>query len=51
MGAAIALGEATAIAVRDKKCNGQMDKALEYAQLVKHEQKDFMTELAAKALN
>ncbi|WP_407310890.1 serine/threonine protein kinase [Desulfosporosinus sp. SB140] len=44
VGAAIALGEATAHAIRDGKCNGEMSAALEYAQKVKHEQKDFMTE-------
>lgn len=48
VGAAIALGEATAHAIRDGKCNGEMTKALEYAQKVKHEQKDFLTEKAIK---
>ena len=43
IGAAIALGEATAIAIRDQKCNGEMTKAMEYAQAVKHKQKDFLT--------
>lgn len=43
IGAAIALGEATAIAVRDGKCNGEMTKAMSYAQQIKHEQKDFLT--------
>ena len=41
---AIALAEATAKAVQripDAKCNGDMHAALEYAQKVKHEQKDF----------
>lgn len=44
IGAAIALGEATARAVQripDAKCNGDMHAALEYATAVKHEQKDF----------
>lgn len=43
--AAIALGEATAKAVQripDAHCNGDMRKALEYAQKVKHEQKTFL---------
>lgn len=46
IGAAIALGEATAKAVQripDAKCNGDMHAALEYATAVKHEQKDFLT--------
>lgn len=45
--AAIALGEATAKAVQripDAHCNGDMHKALEYAEKVKHEQKDFLAE-------
>ncbi len=47
IGAAIALGEATAEAVSripDTHCNGDMHKALEYARSVKHEQKDFFVE-------
>jgi len=47
IGAAIALGEATAEAVAripDAHCNGDMHKALEYARNVKHEQKDFFVE-------
>ena len=46
VGAALALGEATAKAVQripDTHCNGDMHAALEYAQKVKHEQKDFLT--------
>lgn len=53
VGAAIALGEATARAVQripDAKCNGDMHAALEYAQKVKHEQKDFLNEQAIKAV-
>lgn len=45
VGAAIALGEATARAVQripDAHCNGDMHEALEYAQKVKHEQQDFL---------
>ena len=51
MGAAIALGEATAKAVQripDAHCNGDMHAALAYAQKVKHEQKDFFTEQTVK---
>lgn len=53
VGAAIALGEATARAVQripDAHCNGDMEAALEYAQKVKHEQKDFLTEQASESL-
>ena len=51
--ASIALGEATARAVQripDARCNGDMHAALEYAQKVKHEQKDFLSEQALKHL-
>ena len=53
VGAAIALGEATAKAVQripDAHCNGDMHAALEYAAKVKHEQKDFLTEQGIGAL-
>jgi len=50
IGAAIALGEATARAIKDGKCNGELTAALEYAQKVKHEQKDFLTEQGLKNL-
>ena len=43
--ASIALGEATARAVQripDAHCNGDMHRALEYAQKVKNEQKGFL---------
>lgn len=49
--ASLALSEATAKAVQripDAHCNGDMDSALEYAQKVKHEQKDFVTKHAVK---
>ncbi len=52
--AAIALGEATAKAVQripDAKCNGDMHKALNYAETVKHNQKDFLTQLGIHALH
>lgn len=51
--ASLALGEATATAVQripDAHCNGDMHAALEYAQKVKHEQKDFLSEQALKNL-
>lgn len=44
--AAIALSEATARAVQripDAHCNGDMHAALDYAENVKHRQKDFLT--------
>ncbi|HIS65712.1 MAG TPA: serine/threonine protein kinase [Candidatus Avoscillospira avistercoris] len=53
VGAAIALGEATARAVQripDANCNGDMHAALEYAAKVKHEQKDFLTKQGIGAL-
>ncbi len=50
MGASMALSEAIAMAVRDGKCNGEIDAALKYAQEVKHEQRDFLTEQGVKHL-
>lgn len=53
MGAAIALGEATAQAVQripDAHCNGDMHAALEYARKIKHDHKEFMTEQSVQAL-
>ena len=53
MGAAIALGEATAKAVQripDAHCNGDMHAALEYARQIKHEQKDFLTQQGIEAI-
>ena len=53
VGAAIALGEATAEAVQripDAHCNGDMHAALEYARQVKHEHKEFMTEQSVQSL-
>lgn len=53
VGAAIALGEATAEAVQripDAHCNGDMHAALEYARKVKHKHKEFMTEQSVHAL-
>lgn len=48
--AAIALGEATAHAIQLGHANGDMEAALDYARQVKHKQKDFLTEQAAKSL-
>lgn len=51
--AAIALGEATAEAMQripDTHCNGDMHAALEYARQVKHEQEDFLSRQAIKAV-
>lgn len=50
LGAAIALGEAEAVAIKNGKANGEMKAALEYAKNVKHEQRDFLAEVAAKNL-
>ena len=53
IGAAIALGEATAEAVAripDAHCNGDMHAALEYARHAKHEQKDFLTKQGLEAI-
>lgn len=54
VGAAIALGEATAKAVQripDAHCNGDMHAALEYAAKIKHEQKDFLTKQGVEAMH
>jgi hypothetical protein len=51
--ASIALGEATARAVQripDAHCNGDMHAALDYAEKIKHEQKDFLTEQGVDAI-
>lgn len=50
VGAAIALGEATATALKNGHCNGETEAALKYAREIKHEQKDFLTEQALKNL-
>lgn len=52
--ASIALGEATAKAVQripDAHCNGDMHAALEYAQKIKHEQRDFLARQGIENLN
>jgi hypothetical protein len=50
VGAAIALGEATATALKNGHCNGETEAALKYAWEIKHEQKDFLTEQSIKNL-
>ena len=53
IGAALALGEATAEAVAripDTHCNGDMHAALEYARKIKHEQKNFLTQQSIEAI-
>ena len=50
MGALMALSEATACAVKDGHCNGEMTTALKYAQRIKHEQKDFLNEQGVENL-
>ncbi|MEA4831011.1 hypothetical protein SDC9_159448 [bioreactor metagenome] len=49
-GASLALGEANSIALQSGKCNGETHKALEYAQQVKHENKDFLTSMGVKSI-
>lgn len=48
--AAIALGEATAIAIRDQKCNGEVTGALAYAKQVKNEQREFYQKQGIKKI-
>lgn len=50
VGAAIALGEATATALKNGHANGETEAALEYAKRVKHEQKGFLTEQGIHAI-
>ena len=50
IGASIALGEATAIAIKNGKCNGETEAALEYAQKIKHEQRDFLHEQGIRSI-
>lgn len=50
IGAAIALGEASAIALKNGHTNGETEAALEYAREVKHEQKDFLTKQGIEAI-
>ena len=51
--AAVALSEATARAVQripDAQCNGDMTKALEYAEKMKNQQKDFLAKIGVEHL-
>lgn len=48
--AAIALGEATGHAMQRGHTNGDMEKALEYAATVKHEQKEFLSKRGVHTL-
>lgn len=50
IGAAIALGEAAATALKNGHANGETEAALEYARQVKHEQKDFLTEQGIRSM-
>ena len=53
MNAAIALGEATAKAVQripDAHCNGDMHKALDYADDIKHRMRDELTQQGVHAI-
>ena len=50
VGPAIALGEATATALKNGHANGETEAALEYAKRIKHEQKDFLTEQGIHAI-
>ena len=42
--AAMALGEATATALKNGHCNGETERALDYEQRVKHEIRDFLAQ-------
>lgn len=51
--ASMALSEATAKAVQripDAHCNGDMHKALDYAEEVKHKHKDFLTQMGVQSI-
>ena len=50
VGAAIALGEAAATALKNGHANGETEAALEYAKRIKREQKDFLTEQGIRAI-
>lgn len=42
--AAMALGEATATALKNGHCNGETERALDYEQRIKHEIRDFLAQ-------
>lgn len=48
--AAISLGEAAAMALKNGHTNGETEAALEYARKIKHEQKDFLTKQGIKGI-
>lgn len=50
VGAAIALGEAAATALKNGHANGETEAALEYARQIKREQKDFLTEQGIRSM-
>lgn len=50
VGAAIALGEAAATALKNGHANGEVEAAIEYARQVKREQKDFLTEQGIRSM-
>ena len=50
IGAAIALGEANAVARKNGQPNGETEDALRYARAIKHDQKDFLTRMGVKNL-
>lgn len=48
--ASLALGEANAIAIKNKECNGEMSCALDYARNIKHKHRDFINKQGVKTL-
>jgi len=48
--ASTALSEATATALKNGHCNGEMEAALKYAREVKHAQKEFLSRRAIQSL-
>ena len=48
--ASLALGEATAEAIKTQRCNGEMEEARVYALQVKHQIKDFMYQQGSENL-
>lgn len=48
--ATMALGEATCMAMRNGKCNGETERALNYMRTIKDEQKDFINRKSVEAI-
>lgn len=48
--ASIGLGEATAIALKNGKCNGETEKAMGYAGNIKHKIRDFLTKRSIESI-